>query len=82
MIDMTRDEMIQHLRKQTVRVVFKKVNGEERDMMCTLGEEFIPTEHRPTSAATTYNEEVVRVYDVNAAGWRSFRVENVVSFSV
>lgn len=25
MIDMTRDEMISHLRKQTVRVIFKKL---------------------------------------------------------
>ena len=80
MIGMTRDEMISHLRKQTVRVIFKKVNGEERDMMCTLGEEFIPTEHQPTSAATTYSEKVIRVYDVNSAGWRSFHIENVISF--
>mgnify|MGYP000403093648 CR=1 FL=1 len=33
---MTRDEMINELREKTCRVIFKKVNGEERDMQCTI----------------------------------------------
>jgi hypothetical protein len=75
-----RNEMIEQLRKGFCTVKFKKVNGDERLMDCTLKEEYIPENHRPTTAATTYNEEVIRVYDVRADGWRSFRYDNVISF--
>ena len=78
---MTRDEMISVLRKQTARVVFKKIDGEERDMMCTLGEEFIPADKRPKGTGRVPPESVIRAFDVNKQEWRAFRVENVVSFS-
>lgn len=81
MIEMTRDEIISVLRKQTARVVFKKIDGEERDMMCTLGEEFIPTDKRPKGTGRVPPESVIRAFDVNKQEWRAFRVENVVSFS-
>ena len=35
---MTRQEMITMLKESECRVIFKKVNGEERDMRCTLME--------------------------------------------
>ena len=38
----TRSEMIEQLSTSTCRVVFKKVNGDERDMQCTLREDIIP----------------------------------------
>jgi hypothetical protein len=78
---MTRDEMVSVLRKQTARVVFTKIDGETRDMMCTLGEEFIPEDKRPKGTGRVPPESVIRAYDVNKQEWRAFRVENVVSFS-
>jgi hypothetical protein len=39
---MTRNEMIEQLQVQKCRVVFKKINGEERDMVCTLMETILP----------------------------------------
>ena len=78
---MTRDEMVSVLRKQTARVVFTKIDGETRDMMCTLGEEFIPEDKRPKGTGRGPPESVIRAYDVNKQEWRAFRVENVVSFS-
>lgn len=79
---MTRDEMMETLRKQTVRVVFTKIDGEQRDMMCTLGEEFIPDNKRPNGNGKAPPESVIRAFDVNKQEWRAFRVENVVSFNV
>ena len=38
----TRGAMIQKLQEGNCRVIFKKVNGEERDMMCTLQESVLP----------------------------------------
>jgi len=80
----TRSEMIEQLSASTCRVVFKKVNGDTRDMQCTLREDIIPaaTKDEPITQkkVRNINEEVLPVYDINAEGWRSFRVENVVSF--
>lgn len=82
---LTRSEMIEQLATGTCRVIFTKVNGEERNMLCTLREDMIPpaskdepiTQKKVRSVA----EEVLPVWDINAEGWRSFRIANVVSFS-
>jgi WYL_2, Sm-like SH3 beta-barrel fold len=81
----TRDGLINMLRNNIVTVTFTKVNGEERVMKCTLRSELIPN-------APTRNGELVverktasnnvSVWDVDASGWRSFRVENVKNISM
>jgi len=81
----TRSEMIEQLETNTCRVIFKKVNGDERDMMCTLRSDIIPAATKSDSITQkkvrNINEEVLPVYDVKAEGWRSFRLDKVVSFS-
>ena len=77
---MTRDEMVTELRARTCRVIFTKVNGEERDMQCTLNVEFIPEAKQP-KGTKEYADDVIRAFDVNKQEFRSFRVENVISFS-
>jgi len=80
-----REGMVARLRAGTCRVVFEKLNGEMRDMTCTLKQDEIPCHHQPK---TTIDEEedvmktitALKVFDVNADGWRSFRVENVREF--
>lgn len=82
---MKRSEMMEQLNAQKCRVIFKKVNGEERDMVCTLREDIVPpaTKDDPISQkkVRSVNEEVIPVWDVNAEGWRSFRVDSVISFT-
>jgi Na+-translocating ferredoxin:NAD+ oxidoreductase RnfG subunit len=81
---MTRNEMIEHLQAQVCRVVFKKINGEERNMECTLMENVLPKATKdPLSQkkVRAVNEAVIVAWDVNKDDFRSFRVENVVSFS-
>ena len=39
---MSRNEMIEQLRLRECRVIFKKIDGEERDMKCTLQENVLP----------------------------------------
>jgi len=80
-----REGMVARLRAGTCRVVFEKLNGEMRDMTCTLKQDEIPGHHQPKTAID--EEEGVlktitalKVFDVNADGWRSFRVENVREF--
>jgi hypothetical protein len=82
---MDRSEMIEELLKRECRVLFTKVGGESRDMICTLNPDVIPAATKSDSLSQTkireLNEEVICVWDTKAAGWRSFRVENVVSFT-
>ena len=77
---MNRDEMLNELRERQCRVIFKKINGEERDMQCTLNMQFIPEDKRPKTGKE-YVDDVIRAFDVNKQEFRSFRVENVISFS-
>jgi hypothetical protein len=82
---MNRNDMMDQLRKRECRVIFKKTNGEERDMICTLQEGVIPPAKKDDpitqKAVRAVNEEVIPVWDVNKKAWRSFRVDSVISFS-
>ena len=81
----TRDGLVDLLRHNVVSVTFTKVNGEERVMRCTLQANYIPN-------ASTQNGELVvegksssnnvSAWDVEANGWRSFRVTSVKNVSV
>lgn len=73
----------------TVHVQFKKVkDGEIRNMYCTLVESLIPEAAKPKSSASltdaieeqNKNESVIRVYDLEVEGWRSFRVDSVIEY--
>ncbi len=80
----TREQMLEQLRTRTCRVIFKKVDGEERDMRCTLQEAMLPEKYQGGTKepeAGQPNDKVIRAWDVNKEAFRSFRVENVVSFT-
>ena len=80
---MKREEMVDALRSGIATVKFTKVNGDERLMECTLKNDFIPADMQPKDddEGVQRTLDVIRVYDVRAAGWRSFRVENVLEFT-
>ena len=78
-----KDSIIETLHETICKVTFTKVNGEERIMYCTLNESMIPKTEDATEAKRTKKEnpEVQAVYDVKAAGWRSFRWDSVKEFT-
>jgi len=53
-------------------------------MLCTLREDLLPpvTESATTKRQHDANDEVVAVYDLDAAGWRSFRIDNVIEMKL
>ena len=69
--------------KTGIRTVsFRKANGELRLMVCTLQSDYLPPVDpvkAATAAAKPANDEVVVVWDLEAEGWRSFRVDSVIS---
>lgn len=79
------DEMMASLHLGPCEVVFKKQStGEERKMLCTLQESFIPqatkTDALSQTKVRTLNKEVIAAWDIEKEGWRSFRVDSVISF--
>ena len=80
---LTRNEMMEMLQTSQCRVIFTKLNGEERNMICTLKDDVIQKANKDPitqKKVRDLNEEVLAVWDVNKEGWRSFRISNVVSF--
>ncbi len=79
---MNRDEILNRLREGVITVTFTKLNGDEREMDCTLDMGRIPREAHPKTDGN-YVEGVdttigaIKCYDVNAEGWRSFLMTNV-----
>ena len=76
---MKRDTLIKNLQKQAMRITFTKVDGDERVMDCTLQEHIVP----PTKYTDRKkNEEVLLVFDINKAEWRSFRLDSVTNIEL
>jgi hypothetical protein len=78
---MTREDMLNELRQRDCRVIFKKANGEERDMICTLRENALPEAFSDKNDVKEYSQETIRVIDTASNEWRSFRIDSVISFS-
>lgn len=75
-------ELKQELHKRIVTVTFKKVNGDIRVMECTTNLDVIPPSQWPKEKPITEEKKdygsQIRVFDVKAQGWRSFKYENVI----
>lgn len=81
------ESQLQHLKTQLsegdkpIVVSFLKKDGDLRVMKCTQNLELIPPSCWPKDTTEKKaNETSIRVYDVNAVGWRSFLVNNIVNF--
>jgi len=67
-------------------VVFTKVDGTERTMLCTKNSKIISEKYTPEEKKTDREykepEGVARVFDLEKNAWRSFRYDSIKSFSV
>lgn len=81
--ELVRESMVETLHDTICKVTFTKTNGEERVMYCTLNEAMIPKPDVTDEPKRTKKENtgVQPVYDVKAAGWRSFRWDAVKEFT-
>jgi hypothetical protein len=78
-----RKEMVDALKEGVATVTFTKKDGTERVMMATLQEELLPRKpiiDTTNVAKRKVNEDVIAVFDTDANGFRSFRVDAVISF--
>jgi hypothetical protein len=80
MNDMSRGKMIDILRYGPTQVTFKKKDGSDRVMQCTLKAELITVEApepQAPQAPREANLDIIKVFDLEAGAFRSFRVESV-----
>lgn len=80
-----RDDLLKDLRGNVIEVHFTKVNGENRLMRCTLQSHLLPEAYRQNPVEVqeennfhNKNPDVIAAWDVQSAGWRSFRIDSVI----
>jgi hypothetical protein len=82
----TKEELMEMLRKEVVEVTFKKLNGDERKMPCTLMPSFLPpaTKEDPMTQKKVreISDKVVAVWATESKGFRSFRYDRITKVEV
>ena len=78
------------LMNERMNVTFTKTDGTERHMHCTLNHELVPSLYdldadvnktEEAQQARKPNLEVLSVWDLDKAAWRSFRLDKIKYFS-
>lgn len=80
------NQILDLVKNNVVEVTFTKLNGDKRVMTCTLIESYLPAATKDDAMSQKkvreLNTEVMSVWDVNANGWRSFRLDRVTNLVV
>ena len=63
-----------------VEFKYTKKNGDVRDARGTLSIDVMGKENEPKGGGKEYPENVIRYYDLNSKGWRSFLIENLIEY--
>lgn len=77
---MTREQLVETLQNNVCRVTFTKVNGEIREMPCTLKREVVPVVE--SKGVKKPNDSVLSVWCTDKQAWRSFRIDSVTNVEV
>lgn len=80
---MTKEQMLEQLTAGICVVKFTKINGEERKMLCTRDIDLVEkfgNDAVPKGTGRSEPDDQVRVFDLNAEAWRSFKVDRVIEF--
>lgn len=79
-IMINKDTLKKQLHESVKTITFTKTDGTQRVMNCTLQQSVLPPadpDKSPTARKTS--DEALAVWDVDAAGWRSFRYDAIIS---
>jgi hypothetical protein len=82
----TREELMETLHNGVAIVTFKKLNGDERKMPCTLIPAFLPPAKKddPMSQKKVreISDKVIAAWAIESKGFRSFRYDRVTEVEV
>ncbi len=65
-----------------VTIWFKKSDGTEREMNCTLQDGVAIPHEKKTDKVKVINEEVCPVWDIDKGAWRSFKFESITKVNI
>lgn len=75
-----KDTLRKELKESVKTITFTKTDGTERVLKCTLQESVLPqVDTTKSSTAKKQNDEALAVWDIENAGWRSFRFDSIIS---
>jgi hypothetical protein len=77
-----RNDILKDLRNNVIEVTFIKENNQPRILRCTLKPEFLPERYKDEKHLEEQfhetNMEIIRAWDIQNGGWRSFHIESVL----
>jgi len=78
-LKLDKEQILNELYAGITTVSFTKVNGDRRDMNCTLNKAYIPAKRADASnKVRKENPEVQAVWDTDKKAWRSFRWNSIL----
>ena len=75
---MNKESIVESLHGGVCKVTFEKSDGTVREMNCTLHHSYVPELSEDLNES---NPDVVPVWDTDAGGWRSFRIDRIKEFT-
>ena len=79
---LSRENIELSLKRGKFLVDFTKVNGDQRKLLCTLSQKFMPRAEFNVSRASAKRQkptETLSVWDLESESWKSFRINSVKS---
>jgi hypothetical protein len=85
-MEITKEELKTLLTENILSVLFKKADGTQRAMLCTLNPDYLPVIERQegdeVKKVKTPSDTNVAVWDLEKNSWRSFRVNSIINYSI
>jgi len=78
----TKDTLKDLLKRKILKITFKKKDGTERTMKCTLLEDLVPVYEKKTERVKKVNEEVLAVWDLDKEAFRSFKLDSLLDYQI
>lgn len=79
----TKEEYKTLLHNNIVNLTFKKLDGSERTMKCTLSPALLPVvEKKESSKKKKENDNVLPVWNLDENAFRSFRIDSVIKYDL
>ena len=75
-----KDTLKDLLKRKIVQITFKKKDGTERIMKCTLQEDLVPIYEKKTERVKKQNDETLAVWDLEKDSFRSFKLDSVIDY--
>lgn len=79
----TKQKLKDILKQNVVSISFKKIDGTDRKMLCSLKEDILPVaESKEPTKKKPENENVLPVWDLEKNAFRSFRIDSLTDYSI